>query len=50
LGRTAQFCEINSRNYAALHHHFAVDDDGVDVVADAAFNQALDRIADGSLA
>src|SRR5262249_32830411 len=50
LGLRAQLGEIDARNDGAFHHHLAVDDDGVDVVADAALHDALDGIAHRSVA
>src|SRR5262245_10461178 len=37
--------EIDAGNAGVLHPHHAVDDDGVNVVANAAIDEALDRIA-----
>src|SRR5262249_60381529 len=50
LGLRAQLGEVDAGNNGALHHHLAVDDDGVDVVADAAFHDAFDGIAHRSVA
>src|SRR5215510_3788547 len=50
LGLRAQLGEVHARNDGALHHHLAVDDDGVDVVAHAAFHDAFDGIAHRSIA
>src|SRR5260370_1234865 len=41
----AQRGEIHARDDTAFHHDLAVDDDRVDVVSDAAFDDAFDRIA-----
>ncbi len=41
----AQRREVDAGDAAVLHAHHAVDDDGVDIVTDAAIDQALDRIA-----
>src|SRR5262245_16985952 len=46
----AQLGEIDAGNDGALHHHLAVDDDSVDVVAHAAFHDAFDGIAHRSVA
>src|SRR5262249_55834845 len=40
-----QLGEVDAGDAATLHAHDAIDDDGFDVVADAAIDQALDRIA-----
>src|SRR5262245_45228460 len=50
LGLRAQLGEVDARNDGAFHHHLAVDDDGVDVVADAALHDALHGIAHRSVA
>ena len=45
LGLIAQIVEIEAGDHAILHADAAVDDHGIDIVADAAFDQALDGIA-----
>src|SRR5215469_6845272 len=50
LGLRAQLGEIDAGNDGALHHNLAVDDDSIDVVADAALHDALDGIAHRSVA
>ena len=50
LGLLAQLVEIDAGNHAVFHADVAVDDDGVDIVADAALDQALDGIADRPIA
>src|ERR1700720_85863 len=45
LGLRPQLGEVDTGDAAALHAHYTVDDHGVDVIADTAVHQALDRIA-----
>src|SRR5262245_52277850 len=49
LGLVAQLREVQARQLPALQAHRAVDDDRLDVVADAAIDEALDRIPDGAV-
>src|ERR1700722_9172069 len=49
LRLTAQAGNIEFRHHAVFHAHPAVDDYGIDVIADAAFDQTLDRIPDRSI-
>src|ERR1700737_2517315 len=45
LGARAQLREIDAGNAAVLHAYFPVDNDGLHIVANAAIDEALDRIA-----
>src|SRR5207237_6963790 len=45
LGFSAHGGQVDAGNDAIAHAHHAVDDDGDDVVADAALHQGFDRIA-----
>src|ERR1700730_452573 len=45
LGLRTQLSEVDTGDAAAFHAHYTVDDHGVDVIADTAVHQALDRIA-----
>ena len=46
LNLIAKVDEIDARDDPVLHANFAVDDHGRHVVADTAFDKALDRISD----
>src|SRR5919109_2380397 len=50
LSLRPQLGEIHGGNDAAAHHHLSVDNDRVDVVADAALDDALHGIAHRSVA
>src|SRR6185437_10274007 len=54
LARSLRFgpdlAEVDAGNDAALHADLAVDDDGIDIVADAAIDHAPDRITHRAVA